>query len=177
VITLRFGAKRREEAIEREIPALRRFARALTESAEQADDLVHECLVRALSSWPALRREERLRSWLFSILYRTHLMGVRRRSRAPGLVSLDDVEGGADAAARPGLDAVERDEIVRAMRQLSEEHRAALLLVAVDELSYAEAAEVLQIPIGTLMSRLGRARQRLRALLEGEKVVALRRVP
>ena len=154
-------------SVEAMIPALRRYARALTRDADIADDLVQDTLVRAL-------RSERLflggdiRSWLYTIL--TNLNRNRRRSlaRLPQLSPLGD-EAGANGTEAEGRD------IERALAGLVEEQRSALLLVMLEGLSYREVAEVQGVPIGTVMSRLARARSAIKASLDGEKV-ALRRV-
>jgi RNA polymerase sigma-70 factor (ECF subfamily) len=155
-------------SVEAMIPALRRYARALTRDADIADDLVQDTLVRAL-------RSERLflggdiRSWLYTIL--TNLNRNRRRSlaRRPLHAPLSDEEAGAN-----GTEAESRD-IERALAGLVEEQRSALLLVMLEGLSYREVADIQGVPIGTVMSRLARARAHIKAAIDGEKVV-LRRV-
>jgi RNA polymerase sigma-70 factor (ECF subfamily) len=154
--------------IESTIPALRRYARALTRDADIADDLVQDTMVRAL-------RSERLflggdiRSWLYTIL--TNLNRNRRRSlaRRPQFTQLS--ESAADAS---GTEAEGRD-IARALAMLVEEQRSVLLLVMLEGLSYREVAEIQGVPIGTVMSRLARARAHVKASLDGERP-ALRRV-
>jgi RNA polymerase sigma-70 factor (ECF subfamily) len=154
--------------IESTIPALRRYARALTRDADIADDLAQDTLVRAL-------RSERLflggdiRSWLYTIL--TNLNRNRRRSlaRRPQFTPLP--ETAADAS---GTEAEGRD-IARALATLVEEQRSVLLLVMLEDLSYREVAEIQGVPIGTVMSRLARARAHVKASLDGERP-ALRRV-
>ncbi len=155
--------------IETMIPALRRYARALARDADVADDLVQDTLVRAL-------RAERLfvggdlRSWLYTIL--TNLNRNRRRSlaRRPLFAPLN--EGPADAS---GTEAEGRD-IVRALDGLPADQRSALLLVVLEGLSYREVADIQGVPVGTVMSRLARARGHVRAALEGEAPMVLRRV-
>ncbi len=155
-------------SVEAMIPALRRYARALTRDADIADDLVQDTLVRAL-------RAERLfhggdiRSWLYTIL--TNLNRNRRRSlaRRPLHAPLSEEEPGANGTEAEGRD------IERALAGLVEEQRSALLLVMLEGLSYREVAEIQGVPIGTVMSRLARARAHIKASIDGEKVV-LRRV-
>ncbi|ETR76297.1 RNA polymerase sigma 70 [Afipia sp. P52-10] len=155
-------------SVEAMIPALRRYARALTRDADIADDLVQDTLVRAL-------RAERLfhggdvRSWLYTIL--TNLNRNRRRSlaRRPLHTALSDEEAGANGTEAEGRD------IERALANLVEEQRSALLLVILEGLSYREVAEIQGVPIGTVMSRLARARAHIKATLDGERV-ALRRI-
>src|ERR1044072_8162256 len=156
------------EDVEAMIPALRRDARALARDADIADDLVQDTLVRAL-------RSERLflggdiRSWLYTIL--TNLNRNRRRSlaRRPQFTQLS--ENNPDAS---GTEAEGRD-IARALATLVEEQRSVLLLVMLEGLSYREVANIQGVPIGTVMSRLARARAHVKACLDGERP-ALRRV-
>ena len=157
----------------REIPGLRRYARALVGNREQADDLVQDCLERAWSRSHLLRSEGELRVWLFTILHNLHVTGLRKRRRGPVLVSTRD----DDRASPPNQeDSVVISELDRALDALEPEQRGALLLVALEDLSYAQAAAVLGIPLGTLMSRLHRARKRLQACLEGSTPIPLERV-
>jgi RNA polymerase sigma-70 factor (ECF subfamily) len=152
-----------------EIPRLRRYARALTRDREAADDLVQDCLERAWSRFHLWRRRDNLRAWLFTIMHNLHANHVRRAKSRPATTSLDLVEGSARLPAlRPAQeDGLETRGIAAALDQLPEEQRQVLLLVALEQLSYEEAAQVLDIPIGTVMSRLSRARERLRRLLAG----------
>ena len=154
--------------VESMIPALRRYARALTRNADIADDLVQDTLVRALRSERLFLGGD-LRSWLYTIL--TNLNRNRRRSlaRRPQFAPLQDTT--ADAS---GTEAEGRD-IARALATLVEDQRSVLLLVMLEGLSYREVAEIQGVPIGTVMSRLARARAHVKAFLEGERP-ALRRV-
>ncbi|WP_163269065.1 sigma-70 family RNA polymerase sigma factor [Chelativorans alearense] len=153
------------DEIEECVPALRRYARALTHDPDLADDLVQDCLERAIRKRGLWRPSGSVRSWMFRILLNIHRNEARRRRRAPAPLPLDALPGDP-----PGLDAqpgrLALAETARAIQELPMEQREALLLVAVEEMSYAEAAAVLAIPIGTLMSRLGRARAALRRLTE-----------
>src|ERR1700732_1027430 len=156
------------QSVEAMIPALRRYARALARDADIADDLVQDTLVRAL-------RSERLflggdvRSWLYTIL--TNLNKNRRRSLARRPQFLPLLDNNPDAS---GTEAEVRD-IARALSTLVEEQRAVLLLVMLEGLSYREVADIQGVPIGTVMSRLARARAHVKAVLEGERTT-LRRV-
>ena len=145
------------------IPALRRFARALARNAETADDLVQDTLVRALRSEHLFHGGD-LRTWLITILL--NLDGNRRRglSRRPTLAAIEDV----NPAGPPASDGSARD-IARGLAMLPFEQREVLLLITLEGLSYREAADVQGVPIGTVMSRLSRARVALRAHLEGER--------
>jgi len=154
--------------VETMIPALRRYARALARDADIADDLVQDTLVRALRSEKLFLGGD-LRAWLYTIL--TNLNRNRRRSlaRQPAMMELHDTT--ADAS---GTEAESRD-ISRALATLAEDQRAVLLLVVLEGLSYRDVADIQGVPIGTVMSRLARARAHVRAVIEGERP-ALRRV-
>jgi RNA polymerase sigma factor (sigma-70 family) len=161
--------------IEPHVPALRRYAWALVRDREAADDLVQDCLERALSRWSLRRRDGELRPWLFAILHNLFIDGLRRRRREGTRVDLDlaaDLPGAEDGAEHR---AVLRD-VVEALDSLPPEQRTVLLLVAVEELSYEAAAHITGVPIGTVMSRLSRARQRMRRMMSPASGSALRRV-
>lgn len=147
------------------VPALRRYARALTHDADLADDLVQDCLERAIRKSSLWRPTGPLRAWLFRILLNIHRNDLRHRRRIPQSLPIGDlmVEPQAPSAS-PGRLALA--ETARAMQQLPVEQREALLLLALEGFSYTEAAAILKIPVGTLMSRLGRARTALRSLTE-----------
>jgi RNA polymerase sigma-70 factor, ECF subfamily len=156
-------------SVEAAIPALRRYARALTRDAETADDLVQDTLVRALRSEHLFHGGE-VRSWLYTILTNLNRNRLRSLARRPALSPIDD----NDAPDMAGPEAGGRD-IERALATLVEDQRAALMLVVLEGLSYREVAEVQGVPIGTVMSRLARARVQIKSYLDGERP-ALRRV-
>jgi RNA polymerase sigma-70 factor (ECF subfamily) len=164
----------RQRLLEAELPGLRRYARALTGSREDADDLVQDCLERALSRWHLFQADRRLRPWLFTIM---HNLFVSARRRAAGRAHLEHREFSQPLVSAPeqgnGLAVAELD---RALAMLSPEHRAVLLLVGLEGFSYAEAARILDAPIGTVMSRLSRARSQLREVLAASESHGLRRV-
>lgn len=151
--------------IEAEIPRLRRFARAMVRDATLADDLVQECLERALSRLHLWRPGSNLRAWLFTILRNLHINGVRRRQP---VVDIDD-EAQAAIGAAPGSQLVrlELRDLRRALGLLPNEQREVVLLIGLEGISYGEAAGILGISIGTVKSRLSRGRRALRALMEG----------
>lgn len=151
------------------VPALRRYARALTRDTETADDLVQDTLVRALRSEHLFHGGD-IRSWLFTILTNLNRNRLRSLARRPLTSSIED----GDAADSPGPEAGGRD-IERALTMLVEDQRQALLLVVLEGLSYREVAEVQGVPVGTVMSRLARARAQIKAYLDGERP-PLRRV-
>jgi RNA polymerase sigma-70 factor (ECF subfamily) len=156
--------------IEAEIPHLRRFARYVVRDVDQADDLVQECLTRAIAKLHTWTPGTNLRAWLFVILKNCHINEVRRQrptSEIPEEHPLLNVAANQDA--HMGLLEV-RDAFLR----LSAEHREVLLLVAIEGLQYEEAAAILGVPLGTVRSRLSRARQALRdALSEPATLAAL----
>jgi RNA polymerase sigma-70 factor (ECF subfamily) len=145
------------------IPALRRYARALVGDAAQADDLVQDCLERAVSRAHQWRQSGSLRGWLFTIMHNVNANQRRSASRAPGW---DPIERAENSVGRPGsqIDRLMLQEVVTAVGTLSLEQRQVLLLVALEGLRYEEVAKILGVPIGTVMSRLSRARDRLREL-------------
>jgi RNA polymerase sigma-70 factor (ECF subfamily) len=155
--------------VEATIPALRRYARALTRNADIADDLVQDTLVRALRSEHLFHGGD-IRSWLYTILTNLNRNRLRTLARRPTLSPIED----NDAPDMAGPEAGGRD-IERALATLVEEQRAALLLVVLEGLSYREVAEIQGVPIGTVMSRLARARSQIKSYLDGERP-ALRRV-
>jgi RNA polymerase sigma-70 factor (ECF subfamily) len=156
------------ESVEAMVPALRRYARALTHNADVADDLVQDTLVRALRS-DRLFIGGDVRSWLYTIL--TNLNKNRRRSLARRPQFMPLLENNPDASGTEG----ESRDIAKALATLVEEQRAVLLLVMLEGLSYREVAEIHGVPIGTVMSRLARARAHVKAVIEGGRS-ELRRV-
>ena len=149
------------------IPRLRRYARALAGDSHRADDLVQDTLERALVKFRLWRRGSDLRAWLFTIMHNVFINQLKGRRE----FALDDaIEAGLQSA--PQSDALELRDLDAALRQLPAEQREVLLLVGLEQLSYTEASKVLDIPVGTVMSRLSRGRERLRALMSGTAAVA-----
>lgn len=157
--------------LEAHIPRLRRYARALTGSREAADDLTQDTLERAWvkrSLWRAGTDDPAgsLRAWLFAVMHNVFVNSLRRVKAVESLEQAGDSMpelAAADASAETG--AAVRD-IRQALMRLPEEQREVILLVGLEQLSYAEAAFALDVPIGTVMSRLSRGRERLRQILE-----------
>lgn len=147
------------------IPDLRRYARSLCGDAWAADDLVQDTLERALGKW-ALWRPGNLRAWLFSIMHNLFVNQARslRLVDYPGDAALPDLPTRATQS-----DALELRDFARSLARLPEEQREVLLLVALEDLSYEDTAKILDVPVGTVMSRLSRGRERLRALLSGDE--------
>jgi len=159
------------QAIVAEIPRLRRYARALTGDTQRADDLVQDTLERALVKWALWRQGSSLRAWLFAIMHNTWVNQVR----APQAVDYragDDLPEVGQRASQDEMLALR--DLERALLHLPAEQREVLLLIGLDELSYAQTASALAIPVGTVMSRLARGRARLRALLAGETAIMLK---
>jgi RNA polymerase sigma-70 factor (ECF subfamily) len=153
--------------VEPMIPALRRYARALLRDRESADELVQDCLERVIARWAQRREAEDTRSWVFAILHNLAVQRMRQQSRRGLHLAIDDIDEATLGMPAQQEHRVRHHELMRALDGLSEEQRAVLLLVAVEDLSYAEAAAALGIPVGTVMSRLARARQRLHRMLDG----------
>jgi RNA polymerase sigma-70 factor (ECF subfamily) len=171
------------EQLQAHIPRLRRYARALTGSREAADDLTQDTLERAWVKRGLWREQAgsadgKLRAWLFAVMHNVFINGVKRTRQFD---SLDELAAAhpepAAAGASAETDAVFAD-LQAALRRLPDEQREVVLLVGLEQLSYAEAAQALDVPIGTVMSRLARARERLRQLLDegGAGPQGLRRV-
>lgn len=147
------------------IPALRRYARALTGDPWAADDLVQDTLERACSKWRLWVVGSNLRAWLFTVMHNLFINQVLHAQRqvAADAVDLDDV---AHELAAPMAHPGQALDLQRCLLRLPPDQRAVLLLVSVENLSYAEVARVTGVPVGTVMSRLSRARSRLQTLLE-----------
>ena len=160
--------------LEAQVPALRRYAFALTRDRDLADDLVQDCLERAWSRRLLWRADSEIRAWLFTILRNLFIDAARAHRRRGPKTSFD---GDADIAVEPSQESrLALRDTFDALDELPEESRSLILLIGVEDLSYAEAARVLNIPVGTVMSRLSRARERLRTLCESSRPVVLRRV-
>ncbi|MBN9244466.1 MAG: RNA polymerase sigma factor [Mesorhizobium sp.] len=156
----------RKAAIVGEIPRLRRYARALLRERDAADDLVQDCLERALTRIDNWQTGESPRRWLFTIMHHLFIDRMRKAGRRgeAAMMPLDSGEALAAPAEQFG-NAASR-EIVDALQAISPDRRAALVLVSIEGFSYAEAANMLGVPAGTLMSRIARGREELRALLD-----------
>ncbi len=151
------------DEIEATIPALRRYALALLRDPDGALDLVQDCLERAVARRHLYRGDGPLQAWLFRILLNCHRDQLRRRPDAGHLVFVEDI--GSAAVSPAGQEAhMALRELDAAIRRLPVDQRSALLLVTLEGMSIAEAAHVLEIPQGTLMSRIARARSALREM-------------
>lgn len=165
--------------LEAEIPHLRRYARSLVGDASAADDLVQSCLERAMRKWQLWRGHARLRSWLFRMLYRVYLNQKRDARRHHETVSIDAVAEPV-GPGNAGASVVALHELMAGLAMLPTEQRDAITLLALEDLSYEDAAWVLSIPVGTLRSRVSRGREQLRRFQSAEPTetapTALRRV-
>jgi len=145
------------------IPRLRRYARALIGDSGAADDLVQDTLERALGRFHLWQPGSNLRAWLFSIMHNVHVNQLRRRRE----VALHDDEAAQLPVRAAQEGALAARDLVRALERLPAEQREVLLLVALEDMSYREVATTLGVPIGTVMSRLSRARDKLRVAIDG----------
>ena len=144
------------------IPALRRYARLLTGDATRADDLVQDTLERACVKWALWQPGSVLGSWLLSLMHNLHINQRRDWRHDDGHAALDDAP---EPAHDPTAEAVQSMDLQQALAALPSPMREVLLLVTVEEYTYAETAAILDVPVGTVMSRLHRARERLRELM------------
>jgi RNA polymerase sigma-70 factor, ECF subfamily len=154
--------------LEEQIPRLRGYARALTRDASRADDLVQDCLYRAIRKKHLFQPDTNLRAWLFTMLHNQHVNLIRSSLREGITVPVEDVAEMLSEPANQGasLDLRDLDE---AMARLPEEQRHVVLLVGLEGLRYEEVATILDVPVGTVRSRLSRAREALRYWLGGEQ--------
>ena len=162
------------DLIAEHIPRLRRYARALTGERSRADDLVQDTLERAWTRFHLWERGSNLRAWLFTVMHNV-FVNQHNKNKTQRTESLDDA---APELAVPdnAQQSLQVRDLHKALEQLSLEYREVVLLVGLEQMSYAEVAEILKIPLGTVMSRLARGREQLRALLSGQAPAPLRRV-
>lgn len=157
--------------LEAQIPRLRRYARALTRDATRADDLVQSCLLRALAKQHLWQPGTDLRAWLFTILHNQHVNDIRHPVREGANVMVENVapvltvQSNADAS-------LQLRDLDRAISNLSEEQRQVILLVGLEGMHYEEVATILDVPVGTVRSRLSRGRDMLRKLMDMKEEAA-----
>jgi RNA polymerase sigma factor (sigma-70 family) len=154
------------QLIEPLIPALRRYARSFLKDTAAADDLVQDTLERAISRWHQRRADGNTRTWLFTILHNLAINRLRQTARRGRDVMVETVDEAEVSKPSTQEDGLREADILAAIDRLPEEQRSVLLLISVEDMSYAETAHILAIPIGTVMSRLARARARLLRLLD-----------
>jgi len=150
--------------LEKEIPRLRRYAFALTRNMSRADDLVQDTLVRAIAKQRGWQCGTNLRAWLFTLMHNQNVNGVRRSARE-GAVEFDDTWPFPPAATDPAAGLSLRD-LDRALARIPQERRQVILLIGLEDISYKEAATILDVPVGTIRSRLSRGRESLRILMD-----------
>lgn len=160
-------------AILAEIPRLRRYARAMLGDRAAADDLVQDTLERAWSRLTQWRTGSDMRAWLFGIMHNLRIDQLRRPGLPTQSIDAEDFQVPTRATQN---DELELRDIESALSHLPDEQREVLLLVALEEMSYADIAATLGIPAGTVMSRLSRGRERLRLVMNGEQASAKLRV-
>ena len=153
-----------QQSIEAEIPRLRRYARALARDVAAADDLVQDCLARALGKLHLWQEGTDLRAWLFTILHNQYVNLVRRSVREGAAVGLSETEPLLTRGPHQSR-SLELRDLERAIAKLPEEQRSVILLVGLEGMRYEEVAEVLDVPVGTVRSRLSRGREALRRLM------------
>lgn len=154
------------------VACLRRYALVLTRNAHDAEDLVQDTLTRAIAAADSWQPESNLRVWLFRILHNAHISNLRKaKVRREARIELPEPVEQESQARR-----IEVQQTLAALEKLPEPQRRAITLVALEEMSYADAAKALGIPLGTFMSRLGRGRQALRRALDETKTTHLRLV-
>lgn len=150
-----------------QVPALRRYALALTQNHDQADDLVQDCLERAIRKHSLWRPSGKLKSWLFKIMINVNRNNRRKVVPIHNALPLEEV---SDIMGEPStqLDKIALKQTAKALEKLPEDQKVVLMLIVLENVSYQEASEILNIPIGTVMSRLSRARQNLTKLTEDQ---------
>ena len=154
-----------DQPIVDQIPALRRYARALTGDTWAADDLVQDTLERACNKWRLWTAGSDLRAWLFSIMHNLFANQMRRSVRQAHCRSVD-IDDVAHELVAPDANLELALDLQRCLLRLPPDQRAVLILVSLEDMSYLEVAKITGVPIGTVMSRLSRARYRLQELLE-----------
>ena len=175
VLTVGRIVESRKQLVVDQIPALRRYARALTGNRDAADELVQDCVERAWRRFYLWRRGTNVRTWLFTIMHNLHVNSIRKAKSVPVHTSLSDVDNVAHVQPIQEI-VVEVSNLVDGLARLPEHQREVILLVSLQEMTYQEVANVLGIPIGTVMSRLARGRERLRHIMSGDKSVDVQRV-
>ena len=159
-----------------EIPHLRRFARSLCGDASLADDLVQDCIERALKKSHLYDATKPLRAWLYAVLRNIHVSNWRSNVKHTSSKNIDDLIDGEGATRAEQEDNFSTSLITEALDKLPAQQREVLVLISLEEVSYKQASEIIGVPIGTIMSRLSRARSLLKDILEERGTTVLRRV-
>lgn len=166
---------KRENLID-QLPHLMRYARALTRDPDAAEDLVQECVSRALSRLHQFRHGTNMRAWLFTILHNQHRQALRTLARRPRTVEMSDELNNRVGTNPTQVDKLTLRDLGRALEKLNDEQRHVILLVGLEDMSYRETADILDVPVGTVMSRLSRGRDNLRRLMDDGSENILRSV-
>ncbi len=151
-----------------EVPYLRRFARGLTNDPVYADDLVQDTIERAITRLHLFEQNRKLRTWLYTILRNLYINELRKQGRRGTHMSIDDVLESSLSEGPSQSDKIIEIDIKQAIMALPDEQREVLVLVALEEVTYEEAAKIVDVPVGTIMSRLSRARSKLKEILGHE---------
>ena len=156
------------------IPYLRRYARGLARNTADADDLVQSCLLRALTNFHRFEQNTNLRAWLLTILHNIFIDMVRKNRRARDAFEAAGIAADGVIQGPNQFQHMQVVELEQAIEQLPAEQRSTLLLVALEDMTYEEAARVTSVPVGTVRSRLSRARHTLLTAMEGAEIVGLK---
>jgi len=161
-----------------QIPQLRCYAHSLTREPERAQDLVQDCLQRAFEKLHLWKQGTNMRAWLFTIMHNIHANAAKRFNTGPQFVSMEQTEhlNNHEPVLDHKDDALIMQDLEAALRLLSSEHREIIYLVCIEELKYNQVASILDLPLGTVMSRLYRAREQLRQHLYGDSKNNVRRL-
>ena len=154
-----------DRLLEEQIPRLRRYARALTRNTERADDLVQDTLVRAIAKQHLWQAGTNLRAWLFTLMHNQNVNDVRHSIREGQNIDVEEMSNVLAATTDPTASR-QLYELNRALSQLTQEQRQTIMLVGLEEFSYEETAAILNVPVGTVRSRLSRGRDQLRRLMD-----------
>jgi RNA polymerase sigma-70 factor, ECF subfamily len=154
-----------DRLLEEQIPRLRRYARALTRNIERADDLVQDTLVRAIAKQHLWQAGTNLRAWLFTLMHNQNVNDVRHSIREGQNIDVEEMSNVLAATTDPTASR-QLYELNRALSQLTQEQRQTIMLVGLEEFSYEETAAILNVPVGTVRSRLSRGRDQLRRLMD-----------
>ena len=157
-----------DETIIAQLPMLKRYALRLTRSAHLAEDLVQDCLARALSRRHLFHSDANIRPWLFTVMHNLHVSNCRQGG-VRMVFARNQMANSCEGREASQEHAADLNRVFRAINTLPKEQRDVVVLVTIQELSYQEAARALNIPIGTVMSRLARGRERIRTILSGRK--------
>lgn len=163
-------------ALVAELPHLMRYARSLTREADAANDLVQDTTARALAKLQLFQAGTNMRAWLFTVMHNLHRQNLRQSSRRASPSQLSEEIENRVAAVDDVTQRLALRDLDRAMAELPEEQRQVVLLIGLEDMSYQDTATILGIPVGTVMSRLARARERLRRAVEGQSRPQLRSV-